>query len=113
MLQAKSMRYKKVYTELDQIINILSKEEKKKIPNELIENIKLSMDKEYKWEYETSKSLLEQKLMPETKALIVEIYERYLCPENEKKFWKKYDKICFDNIEKQKKKLYKNENIFK
>lgn len=51
--------------------------------------------------------------MPETKALIVEIYEKYLCLENEKEFWKEYDKICINKIEEQKKVMYKYKNIFK
>ena len=34
--------------------------------------------------------------MTETKALHVEIYERYLAPPEEKQMWEKYDKYCED-----------------
>lgn len=113
MIQTKNTRYKKAYTELNEIIKELSKVELEKIPNELIRNIEINMDKEYKWEYDKSKSLLDQKLIPETKALIVEIYERYLCPENEREFWKEYNNICINKIEEQKKEMYNGKNIFR
>lgn len=113
MIQTKNTRYKKAYTELNEIIKELSKAELEKIPKELIKNIKTNMDKEYKWEYDKSKRLLDQNLMPETKALIVEIYEKYLCPGNEKEFWKEYDRICLSSIEKQKRSTYNTDKIFK
>lgn len=40
--------------------------------------------------------------MVETKALIVEMYERYLCPPEEKEYWKKYDEECLLLIEEKK-----------
>lgn len=113
MMQTKNARYKRAYTELNEIIKKLSKAELEKIPNKLIRNIETNMNKEYKWEYDKSKTLLEQDLMPETKALIVEIYEKYLFPENEKEFWKEYDKICINKIEEQKKAMYNGKNIFR
>lgn len=113
MIQAKNTRYKKAYTELNEIIKELSKSEIEKIPSDLIKNIEENMDKEYVWEYDKSKELLKQNLMPETKALIVEIYEKYLCPDDEKVFWKEYDKICINKIEEQKKEIYKEKNIFR
>lgn len=113
MIQTKNERYKRAYTELNEIIKELSKAELEKIPNELIRNIETNIDKEYKWKYDKSKTLLDQDLMSETKALIVEIYEKYLCPENEKEFWKEYDKICINKIEEQKKAMYNGRNIFR
>lgn len=113
MIQTKNERYKKAYTELNEIIKELSKAELEKIPNELIRNIETNIDKEYKWKYDNSKALLDQHLMPETKALIVEIYEKYLCPENEKEFWREYDKICISKIEEQKKVKYNAKDVFR
>lgn len=113
MIQTKNARYKRAYTELNEIIKELSKAELEKIPNEIIRNIETNIDKEYKWKYDKSKALLDQDLMTETKALIVEIYEKYLCPENEKEFWKEYDKICINKIEEQKKAMYDGKEIFR
>lgn len=113
MIQTRNARYKRAYTELNEIIKELSKAELEKIPNELIRNIEINIDKEYKWKYDKSKTLLDQDLMSETKALIVEIYEKYLCPDDEKGFWKEYDKICINKIEEQKKEIYKEKSIFR
>lgn len=112
MLQRGSIIYKRAYTELNQIIKELSKAEREKIPLELIKNIEANISEEYKWKYDNSKTLLEQKILPETKALLVEIYERYLSLEDEREFWKEYDKICLKNIEERKRNTYKNDNIF-
>ena len=46
--------------------------------------------------FDTKKGIFEQDLMTETKALHVEIYERYLAPPEEKQMWEKYDKYCED-----------------
>lgn len=112
MLQRGSIIYKRAYTELNQIIKELSKAEREKIPLELIKNIEANISEEYKWKYDNSKTLSEQKILPETKALLVEIYERYLSLEDEREFWKEYDKICLKNIEERKQSTYKSDNIF-
>ena len=71
------------------------------------------MSKEYKFEIDTERDILNQNYKIETKALFVELYERYLAPKEEKNFWDKYDKICNNMIEEKKLKLYDTENIFK
>ena len=112
-MYAKEEIYKKAYTELNEVINILSDNEKSKIPNELIKNLQDNMDKEYKFKFDISKGIFEQNYMVETKALIVELYERFLAPEEEKEFWKKYDRMCLKKIEAEKQKKYSKETLFK
>lgn len=112
MVDTKEIVYKKAYTELNEVFKRLSNIELSKIPNRLIENSRANMDTEYIWEYDDNKKIEEQDFLAETKALIVEIYERYLCPEDKKEFWKKYDQICLDIIEKKKKNDYNAEKIF-
>jgi len=112
MIQTKSELYKKAYVELNEIFNELSQEEIEKLPEGFIENIRNEMSSEYKWEYDYSKSLLEQDIMVETKALIVEIYERYWAPESEKEKWEKYDRICMEYIENQKREEFNPDKIF-
>ena len=112
MTKEKSFRYKKAYTELNEIFKILDKEQKDKIPNDFINNISNNMDKDYKFEFDNSKGIFEQELMAETEALLVEIYERYLAPSEEKKMWQKYDKYCLNKIEDEKK-ANCNYDIFK
>lgn len=105
--------YKKAYVELYEIIKLLSKEEKEKIPDIFIKNLKKDMDKDYHFTIDKSKNILEQNFKVETKALLVELYEKYLAPEEEKEFWNNYDRICLNMIEKEKNNRYNSNNIFK
>lgn len=102
----------KAYAELYEVIKRFSKQEYETIPKEVIKNIQKNMDKDYIWKYDNNKELEEQNFLVETKALIVELYERYLCPQNKKEFWNNYDRICLNMIEEKKKAEYNPENIF-
>ena len=112
MTKEKSIRYKKAYTELNEIFKTLDKEQKDKIPKVFINNISNNMDKDYKFEFDSSKGIFEQDLMTETEALLVEIYERYLAPSEEKEMWQKYDRYCLNKIEEEKR-INCNYDIFK
>lgn len=113
MIETKEMIKSKAHTELNEVIKRLSKQELEKIPEQVIRNIHETMDKEYIWKYDDTKELEEQKLLVETKALIVEMYERYLCSEDKKEFWSNYDRVCLNMIEEKKKEEYNPDNIFK
>ena len=71
------------------------------------------MDKEYKFILNKDNDILNQKYKIETKALFVELYERYLASKEENEFWNKYDKICNNIIEEEKRIKYNSDNIFK
>ena len=111
MTKDKIIQYKKAYVELNEIFNILDEKQKDKIPECLVENIRKNMDMDYNFRYDMDKNFFEQDLMVETEALLVEIYERYLAPEEEKQMWYKYDKFCLNQIEERKREKYNN-NVF-
>jgi len=113
MTKTKRALYNKAFVEFNEVINRISKQELSRIPDQVIEYIKEHMDKEYTWEYDDSKALEDQDFLVETKALIVEIYERYLCEEDEKDFWKKYDEFAFKKVEENKRIKYNPDDIFK
>ena len=48
----------------------------------------------------------------ETKALLVELYENFFAPEEEKNSWKKYDQICLNMLEEKKKIKYNPDHLF-
>lgn len=104
MTQLEKKEYKKAYAELLEIIKLLPKEEQNKIPDTFKKNLEDNIDKNYIFVLDKEKDILEQEYKDETKALFVELYERYLATEDEEEFWRKYDKICFNmiNAEKQK-----------
>lgn len=118
MLYTKEINYSKAYVELYEIIKRLPKKQLNNIPTNLIENIKKLRNSEYNWIYNEKKSVCEQELMIETKALIVELYENFLCAEDRKDTWKNYNRICLNFIENEKHKnfnsnfLFESNNIF-
>lgn len=113
MTQAEKKEYQKAYVELYEIIKVLPEEEQKKIPKLVLKNLKDNMDKEYKFILNKDSDILNQKYRIETKALFVELYEKYLSPKEDGEFWNEYDKICNNMIEEEKRIKYNSDNIFK
>lgn len=113
MTKEKSLAYKKAYVELYELIKLLTKQEQEKIPNDFIEYIINNKDTEYRFIIDKSKGILEQDYITETKALIVKMYEKYLAPEEENEFWKRYDRICLNMIEQDKENKFNSNDIFK
>ena len=109
---AKEKIYKRAYTELNEVIKVLSENEKNKIPDTIKKNLEENMDKEYKFKLDMSKGIFEQNYMTETKALIVELYKKFLAKEEEREFWKKYDKMCLEKIEAKKSEKYNKDILF-
>lgn len=113
MLANKEITYKKAYKELYSVIENLTRNEINKIPKELLENIKREMDNTYEFSIDKTKSFLEQDLMPETQALIIVLYQKYLLPKDDEEKWKKYNYICYQKIELEKKKKCNEIDFFK
>ena len=107
MIVSEKSIYKKIYRELYEVIDILSENEKDKISKEVIENIKQNMDNEYSFKIDKNNSLLEQNLLPQTQAMLIKLYEKYLCSEEEKEKWNLYDKMCYVKVQKMKMETYK------
>ena len=84
---------------------------KNKIPSKTIKAIELAKDKNYKFNYDKSKSLNEQTLLPETKSLLSVIYSDYLCSTEERKKWQEYDRFELQKQDEMKAKKY-NSSVF-
>lgn len=113
MTKEKKIQYRKAYVELNEVIKLIPEEQRRKIPNNIIDNLVKNMDTSYYFKIDKSKGIFEQDLSIETQALLVEIYEKYLASENEKGLWKKYDNICLNKIDKKRREKYNPDNIFK
>lgn len=113
MTKEKRILYRKAYVEIYEMVKLLSDEEREKIPEYFIEYIYNNMDTNYIFHVDTTRGLLEQNYMIETKALIVKLYEKYFAPESENEFWNKYHRICFNMIDEEKKRKYNSNDIFK
>ena len=82
-------KYKNAYTEVYEIIKQLDEEEYNKIPSEVITAIKENRNTEYEFELDEELELKEQELLPETKAILFNIFRDYLStPEQKEKILK-------------------------
>ena len=113
MINTKEINYSKAHVELYEIIKKLPKQQLNKIPIDLIENIKQRRNSKYTWNYNNEKSICEQDLMIETKALIVELYEHFFSTDDMKEIWKNYDRICLNFIENEKHNKFNSDNLFR
>ena len=112
MTEDKIIIYSKAYVELYELIKYLPNNEQSKISETFLENLRKDMSKDYSFYIDTSKDILEQNFMVETKALFIEVYKEYIADDEEKKIWSKYDVICSNMMEDEKRKIYNVDNIF-
>ena len=92
--------FKEVYVILDSLVE----EDYKKIPPELIEIIYRNMNQDYKYELDEEQELSTQKMLPETKAILFNIFRDYLSTEEQKQ-----KIIRMQKEERQKNELKKKE----
>ena len=93
------------YTEVYTILKELNEEEYSKIPPEVLETIEENMNKEYEFMLDDELELKEQQMLPETKAILFNLFRDYLATTEQK------EKIIkMQNEERQKKELKKQHN---
>ena len=71
-------KYKDAYTEVYEILEQLDEEEYNKIPSNVITAIRENRNTEYEFELDEELELKEQELLPETKAILFNIFRDYL-----------------------------------
>lgn len=76
--------YKKAYTEILEIIKYLPHDEYEKIPKENVEFYKNYRDPLYQFKYNPYKSLNEQNVLRETKAIIVDLFREVIATKEQK-----------------------------
>ena len=104
-------KYKDAYTEVYEILEQLDEEEYNKIPSEVIITIRENRNTEYEFELDEELELKEQELLPETKAILFNIFRDYLStPEQKEKIIKMQAEERLKN-EQKKAKQY-NSDLF-
>ena len=104
-------KYKNAYTEVYEIIKQLDEEEYNKIPSEVIKAIEENRNTEYEFDLDEDIELKEQELLPETKAILFNIFRDYLStPEQKEKIIKMQAEERLKN-EQKKAKQY-NSDLF-
>lgn len=99
--------------EINSIFNNMSINLLNKIPVKIRNFFFEISSKKYTFEYDKSKTLNEQNLLPMTKGILALIYRDYLCNDIEKeKYIKEYKKTLM-LIEQKKQEKYNSDNLFK
>lgn len=103
--------YSNAYAEVYTILNYLDEEELNKIPLEVRQVIEEKRNKEYKYELNEELNLNEQQMLPETKALLFNLFRDYLSTPIQREKIKRMQQE--DRWKKEKKKQeYVETNIF-
>ena len=79
-----SNNYACAFTEVYEILQFLEKDEFAKIPLSLIDIIKNNRNKNYSFSLDLNRKLKEQKILPETKAILFNIFRDYLSTEKQR-----------------------------
>ena len=104
-------KYKNAYTEVYEIIEQLNEEEYNKIPPQVIKAIEENRNTEYEFELEEDIELKDQELLPETKAILFNLFRDYLStPEQKEKIIKMQAEERLRN--EQKKQEQYNSDVF-
>lgn len=107
-----SEKQKNVYAEAYTLLGCLEQNDFDKIPKDIIKAIEQNRNKVYAYEIDEDLELKNQKMMPETKALIFNILTKYVLSADEKKIVMNEQIKNEHEIEMQKIKKYNPENIF-
>ena len=95
---------KNAYTEVYTILQELNEEEYNKIPPEVIETIEANRNEEYEYELDNELELKDEPMLPETKAILFNLFRDYLAtPEQKAKI------IRMQNEARQKNELKKQQ----
>lgn len=104
---------KNAYTEVYTILQDLNENDYAKIPPEVIQAIKENRNEEYNYEIDEDIELKYQPMLPETKAILFNLFRDYLAtPEQKAKIFKMQAEERAKN-EIRKKQKYSTDNIFK
>ena len=77
-------KYKNAYTEVYEILEQLDEEEYNKIPSEVITAIRKNRNTEYEFDLDEDIELKDQELLPETKAILFNLFRDYLSTAEQK-----------------------------
>lgn len=113
MVEAKINNYKKALVEVDAVLSCLDYNEYKKIPTNIIDAIENNKDEEYTYDYDEELEYEDWSLMPETKAILYNIFKQYLATEEQRKYLQQKERLENYKIESEKIKKYNSENLFK
>lgn len=103
----------KAYVEVLEILKYIPMSDYNKIPSEIIENIQLNANKEYKYRVTHFDDFQEQEMLKETETILAVLFRDYWATEEQRKKILDKEKHDFNVLEEEKRKIYNPDNIFK
>lgn len=110
-MQSKKEKYANAFTEVYTILAYLNKDDYNKIPKSLLKTFEENRNVEYQYEMNSKVDIFSQPMMPETKAVLFNIFRDYLSNPEQKNKIKKMQADDFRKIEQVKQDKYKS-NVF-
>lgn len=107
------MEYANAYSEVLEILNYISKEDYNKIPKSMIELFNKNNNKNYKFKYNSSKTLDEQNVSKKAKIIIAILFRDYWATEKQREKILAKESYDMQKIEQEKIEKYNPVNIFK
>ena len=105
--------YKNAFAEVYEILNLLDKEEYKKIPQDVINVIETNRNCEYNYHINNEIELCKQPMLTETKAILYNIFRDYLSTQNQRQKIIEIQNIEREKLEETKRARYNSKDIFK
>ena len=94
--------YKQALVEVGAVLSCLDNKDYDKIPKSIIKSIRENKDESYAFYYNENLEYEDWGLMPEAKAILYNIFKKYLATEEEKNFLDKKERYEIEKLEKQK-----------
>lgn len=106
MNDAKINNYKKALVEVEAVLSCLEHEDYCKIPQKVIEEISMNKNEDYTFEYDENLDFKDWELMPETKALLYNLFKKYLVTSEQKQYFIQKEKLEKMQLEREKSRKY-------
>ena len=107
------IEYKRAFTEVLAILNLISDEYYNKIPKDIILTIEKMRDDSYNYQLEFNKKFNEQKVSEVSKAILSNFYRDYWATDIEKNKIIEEEKTKRIQVENEKREKYNPDDIFK
>lgn len=105
--------YACAYREVIEVLKYTKREDVNKIPKSRILLWRTNMNKDYDFKIDTTKTLEEQNLSKEAKAIIANIFKKYWATDYQKERIEAKEKYDIEQMEKEKYQKYNPDDIFK
>ena len=105
--------YACAYKEVIEVLKYTKREDVNKIPKSRILLWRINMNKDYDFKIDKTKTLEEQNLSKEAKAIIANIFKKYWATDYQKERIEAKEKYDIEQMEKEKYQKYNPDDIFK